>query len=223
MELKPAEGLSIPAIPLGILADERAPQQTLSWNSVIDKELGLDNYGYDSILHKVTDKSDGIKEIVIKTQPKNEDEPMYNGVMLSIGTNFDASDIIRQFETGINANDLQKFGPLSFSTSIPAEGNVFQNQDDSGHYLQLIGQQKIVFLVTETSSYGKNGFIKVQLVKPVAVRIMAVNIPSASELEIILQPTKMTTRTALNPVEPIWTASGQEFVNKYIHNLKLSN
>lgn len=223
--LSPINGMAIPALPIAIQEKEFAPQLLASWDSLIEQKKGLDNYGYDHVHNKVTHEPDGIVEIVVHSQPTDEDEPEFNGILIDIGSGFEDEAFASQIQNGLTLEDLKHSDvELNFTGDrIPAHGNAFIHGKHVDEFKKIIGEQRIIFLYqTLVPKNDPLGNVKVTLGAPVAGRIMAVRLIDGKQTEFVIQPTVIATKTAMNPALPIWAGQGAESKNKYIYNLKLN-
>ena len=167
VELRALDCLNIPCLPLAVqMEDDPEAEVKKSWNAIIERKSGHDLYSYDSVQNKLIEKPDGIREIVLRSQPKSQptaenDEDEFNMILLDLGNQFRDTNIKKQILNGVSDTEIAKsVRNLDFSDpKKPAcEGQVYLSTLDAEAIHQLVGKTKIIFLYDKNSRPGKQGF-----------------------------------------------------------------
>lgn len=208
--IRPLDVANAPAWPVGILQSSLDPK-TETWSSAIELRQGKDEFRWDSETKQVVRESDGIPEITIVV-PQDDEEG--NGLILDIGNGLLDAKINRQFLQGFSQEELEGFGGQLDLTAgpIPVTGSSNFEGSPIKMLSQHIGHTRIVLLFQGTVE-EEDEISQVDATGLVAVRMM--DISTTGKLEIVLQPTVVTTRTAIaQPASP-----GR---NPYIYKLSLT-
>lgn len=246
--LRPIDELPIPTLPLAILSQsfdeqdssaEKSPaargprsktSQTgkpkrpsvSSWGRDIEQRRGTDRFGYDASTGEVTQTSDGIPEITLRTAARSAD-PKSNAFVLALTGGLTEDSLRRQICEGWSVDDLQPLGgellfghgPLSLAGLRGVDCNVL-----SGALRKVVGQPRAVFLYDREIGDSRASVASLQISKMVAGRVMSVHELSDCECEIVFQPAVMATRSAVTSSDK--SEYGCE-KNKYVANLRLTN
>lgn len=202
--VRPFEGAPVPALPLAIWRDDPSGQRKDTWRSAIEQRRGRDDYGYDAKQHQITSGADGIPELTLKSQPRSGSNRDVNLQLLDIGTGFDEEKLARQFATGWNVGDLELWqGELRLTASQGIElASTPRLQSAERDALEaMLGEPRIVLLYSATQSVPQTQESRATCVEFVAVRVLEVRDPADGAAEVVVQPTVMTTRTALTERE----------------------
>jgi hypothetical protein len=178
---------------------------------------GKDNYGYDPDSHQVTSGADGIPELTLNSLPRSGDLRNVNLQLLDVGTAFDAEKLGRQIATGWIADDLAAWqGELRLSTSasVALTSTPSLQSAERDALEAILGEPRIALLYSIAQPIRSAREMRAICVELVAIRVVAVCDASDGAAEIVVQPTVMTTRTALTDSE------ADE--NGYIHRLTLT-
>ncbi len=226
--LKPLFTQPIPALPIAILADDVIIEQT--WNKMIENAGGKDEYRYDEIDQCIVKEPDLIPEMVLDANfhpTDNDEQKLFNVVLLDFNSKLDEKRLDRQFRDGLIEEDLKSFdGELSFlEGAIRMQGKTKFSESLLKSLASVIGQKRIVFLFSQTAAVSTDATESQQIyvIKPVCIRLMAIRVESSGELQLVVQPTIMTSRTAVMYPAPTWSEEGDEFSNRYLKKLHLSN
>lgn len=235
--VRPQPGTPVPALPLAIWWRDPAGVRPDTWENQIDLRLGTDLYGYDSVDHVVSSGSDGIPEIVLRSQAQGSQASNTNVLVVDVGAGLNDATLQRQFASGWAVDDLESLGgQLSASTAVPAVLNASPTLPaaDRDSLNSLIGQPRICLLYSATTSSNNGSSIQATCMQLVAVRIMAVREQNDGSCEVVVQPCVVKTRTALlnetspystdavilgNPTKSVTTSPG----NPYIYKLQLTH
>lgn len=246
--LRPVDELSIPTLPLAILSQaieehdstpEKSPAtrnphsknsqpakprrpSAASWVRDIEQRRGTDRFGYDASTGEVTQTSDGIPEITLRTAARSADAKS-NAFVLALVGDLTQDSLQRQICEGWSADDLQPLGgellfghgPLNLAGLRGVDCNAL-----SSALRKVIGQPRVVFLYDREIGDSQASVASLQIRKMVAGRVMSVCELSDCECEIVFQPAVMATRSAVT------SSDESEFgceKNKYVANLRLTN
>ncbi|MCG6156797.1 hypothetical protein [Rubinisphaera margarita] len=188
----------IPALPLAILANDPTGKRLDTWSSMIEEKLGPDNYSYDEINHVVVEQPDGIPEVVLQSSPLKQDPLLSNVQLLDFNNDLHEDNINRQIRQGLTQDDLRLLNnrlPAQSPFEMTALGNV-----TTPVQLALesqIGQQRLCLLYNSAAPMTVPGWTTLQCEGVVAVRILKVLPADGESATVILQPTVMTTKTAV--------------------------
>lgn len=244
--LRPVDELSIPTLPLAILSKsiewqsssaEKSPSEnhqrsnggqtrkpgqpiSSSWTRDIEQRRGMDRFGYDTLTGEVTQASDGIPEILLRTAKRSVDVQS-NAFVIGLAGDLTQDALRRQICEGWSADDLQSLGgellfdhgTLSLAGLRGVDSNVLGSA-----LRKVLGQPRVVFLYEREIGDSRSSVASLQIRGMVAGRVMSVREISDSECEIVFQPTVMATRSAVTSSEE----TGCE-KNKYVANLRLTN
>lgn len=246
--LRPVDELRIPTLPLAILSqavvkqdstsekspatrDSRStagqttkpqPPSAASWVRDIEQRHGTDRFGYDASTGEVTQTSDGIPEITLRTAARSAD-PKSNAFVLALTGDMTQDRLHRHICDGWSADDLQPLGgellfghgPLNLAGLRGVDSNVL-----CGALRKVIGQPRVVFLYDRELGDTRASVASLHISKMVAGRVMSVRELSNGECEIVFQPAVLATRSAVTLSDE--SESGSE-KNKYVANLRLTN
>lgn len=228
---RPTGQLTVPLMPVGVLSDPRGMDEH-SWEAQIDKPLsmgsnGLDQYAYNKSTRKwsqVTDGSsgDGLPEFTLRI-PMGKESEETNGCLLQIGRK-DSRTLLRQMETGLSSTDLQAMdgqlvlgwdGLLPFDIAEQPNNRALSQMIDQLEVLASSGEGRLwpLYQPGEAADQAQGQSSAGALVRGfIAARVAAVT-QTDDYLEVILQPTVLTTGTAV--VEPKMPA------NHYVGKIRL--
>ncbi len=230
--LQPLEDLTIPALPLGILSVDPFLRTEQTWQTMIETGLGGDGYRFDQSSQSILKEADGIPELVLDTKLLGSDEEseLFNVVLLDFPSPTATQDALqRQIRTGLDPQDLSTFdGRLYFEYGpVALTGAATLKESLLSSLSSAIGQKRIVFLYNESFELPKQTFQgqprhQIFALKPIAIRLMAIRVSQSGDLQLVVQPCVMTSRTVLVHESPIWSGDGQTFSNRYLCKLYLS-
>ncbi|MCH7987740.1 MAG: hypothetical protein IID46_01175, partial [Planctomycetes bacterium] len=159
-----------------------------SWDDLMLRGIGTDDYSFNSDMNTVSNGSDGIMELNIF--PGEDSElPSGNRGTVDFGDPSNSTgDIERQIVEGLNYDDMSFFP----NNEISLEGGSFEVNGDTGlsagikgELKSIIGQPRIVPLFTTVVNPGTNATYTI--VRWVGVRIMAVDF-SGKNKYVYVQP-----------------------------------
>ncbi len=245
--LRPVDDLSIPTLPLAILAKSVGEQESssekspaphgssstfrsikprrpsvASWSRDIEQRRGLDRFGYDAATGEVTNASDGIPEITLRTAVRSGDS-VANAFVLALTGDVTQDVLRRQICDGWSTDDLQPLGgellfdrgPLTLAGLRGVNCNALVSP-----LRNVLGQCRVVFLYDREVGDTRASVASLHINRMVAGRVMSVRELSDCECEIVFQPAVMATRSAVTSSEE--AEPGYE-KNKYVANLRLTN
>lgn len=202
--LCPIEGSPIPALPVGIWEVDPSGDRDDTWDNQIESRNGTDKYSFDEITHSVVPGADGIPEMVLKSMRVGQDPAKANMLLLDLGTQVDDSEVTRQFKSGISVKDLENHDGMLWL----GQGSTIDltaTPDFDGAQLQafeeMIGECRICFLYSKSVPKRQPPDVTATCTQIVAVRILAVNGTASGSCDVTVQPTVMTTRTAVLSTE----------------------
>lgn len=198
--LRPLDGSSIPAIPIAIWDVDPSRQRSDTWSVAIRSRKGSDDYGYDSQTHTVYSGSDGIPELVIRSAANLGSSRKSNVRLIDIGNGLNDANVARQFKSGLNVEDVAGFtGELLLGLGQSLTFNSTAKLDDLNYVelQKLVGERRICFLYSTALAVGELTGDQTLCTDIVAVRIMSVSSDPDGSYAAIVQPTVVTTRTAI--------------------------
>ncbi len=252
--LRTIGNLPVPTLPLAVLYDSipqavatakspvaqgkpqsKANQSTASlptWKRDIEDRRGQDRFAFDAADNTVSEESDGIPEIVLRTSSTKLSPQQTNAFLLSLSRDLTNDDLQRQVREGWSANDLEPFGgQLLFDHGfLTLSGLKGTDSGSASESLQsVIGQPRVCLLYERVEGDERSATANVRCIGLVAGRVMSVRGLSDSVCEIVLQPTVMTCRSAVVASE--LTGSTHETSNElsqfpknpYLYKLRLTN
>ena len=246
--LRPVDQSPIPTLPLAILsqslpshdsapdkssaedsshpqrgkANKAQPPVVASWMRDIEQRHGADHFGYDSATGTVTQSSDGIPEIILRTASRSGD-PTSNAFVLGLAGDLTTDHLRRHIGEGWSADDLQPLGgELMFdSGSLTLTGLRSVDCNALASPLRtVLGQSRVIFLYDREVGDANTSAASLHISGMVAGRVMSVREISSGECEIVLQPSVMATRSAVTAPS---NSDSDTPKNKYVANLRLTN
>lgn len=222
--LRPIAGTPIPAIPIAIWETDPSGQRADNWVSAIELRKGTDEYSFDSESHSVVPGSDGIPELRLHSLRLGGDPSDTNMQLLDIGNSLNAVTVTQQVKSGLSIDDLQSFNEVLYigqGNTIDFESTPKLESGEQPEFENLVGQTRICFLYSGTVPQRQQPLATATCTRIVAIRIMAVNGYSDGACDFVVQPTVITTRTAIlssefNEQQP---ANGTASLNSLTNNL----
>ena len=229
--VRPFEGTSVPALPLAIWLQDSTGQRRDTWEQQIEARHGADNYGFESSGRRVYRGADGIPEIVLRSQGRDNKSTPSNVLVIDIGTGLQAKELARQFASGWSNDDLADLGgELRVTPSHPEKfaASSELNHDDRGALDNLIGEPRICLLYSDARPNGSSSLLQATCVRLVAIRVLAIRDGNDGSCEVVAQPCVFATRTALLDVQtPYHTGLARDAsadnTNPYIYKLQLTH
>ena len=222
--LRPIDGTPIPAIPIGIWEVDPSGERSDTWVSAIETRTGSDQYSFDPETHTVVPGSDGIPELRLHSLRLGGDPSDTNMQLLDIGNSLNSQTVVQQIQSGLSVDDLQSFNGSLYvgqGTTIDFQSTPKLDSGEQPEFQNLVGVCRICFLYSGTVPQRQQPLATATCTRIVAIRIMAVNGYSDGVCDFVVQPTVMTTRTALLASEfnEPQTANGTSFSNSLTNNL----
>lgn len=246
--LRPVDELPIPTLPLAILSQsleepdsssekpvtDRGPHQQAgksskprqprlsTWSRDIEQQRGTDRFGFDTSTGEVTERSDGIPEITLRTAARSSNVAS-NAFVLALTGDLTQDGLRRQICEGWSADDLQPVGgkllfdrgPLTLAGLRGVDCNVLGSA-----LRKVLGQSRVVFWYDREVGDADASVASLHISGMVAGRVLSVRELSDCECEIVFQPAVMATRSAVTATDG--AESGCE-KNRYVANLRLTN
>ncbi|MCA9064106.1 MAG: hypothetical protein KDA96_13635 [Planctomycetaceae bacterium] len=227
-----ANGVNIPMLPF--VAEDRSSADSSSWKSCIEDGRGRDQFSWNQRGDVVESLEDGIPEIEFRLHvADNTEASSANGrdegcelqcLQFSAGTSQQpgqagASDAER-IRRGLCEADLhgQPGNLFQFPQSMTTTPVTAKSLTTMSRALADIeGQERILCLCEPAAETGadRNAGSSVQLVRPVAVRILSVRRKAKDDIRIVCQPCVLTTPTA------IMQTDRPQPENRYIWSVRL--
>lgn len=222
--LRPIQGTPIPALPLAIWQKDPAGERSDTWDVAIESRKGLDEYTFDPETHAVVRGSDGIPELRLHSLRLGGDPSDTNLQILDIGNSLNAETVSRQIESGLITDDLEAFNNSLFigqGNTLDFKSSPKMESGEQPEFQNLVGQCRICFLYSSTVPQRQQPLSTATCTQIVAIRIMSVNGYSDGACDFVVQPTVITTRTALLASEfnEPQSANGTSFTNSLANNL----
>ena len=233
---QPLAGVPIPALPLAILENAKDGDSRESWANQIEDRQGLDQYGYDERTGEITRGSDGIPEIHLRSVLRRGDPDKANVHVFDVNGSSTIDGLMGQFPDGWTEQDLPKplagfrlnEGTDEFDTVDGIHGSTPRVLEET------IGQCRILFLYENFLANGRSGAGRIEISRPVAGRVLSVEVLQDDGCKLIIQPGVMTTRTAILTDDDAGSNSdwsnrrssaddSEQVANRYIYKLQITN
>ena len=241
--LRTVDELPVPALPIAILAaavpqaspasspnnahpqnDTATPAAPLpTWVREIEQRRGSDRFAFDPSNGSVSEGSDGIPEIRLRTVSAEGRVPDGNAFFLALHGDLTINNLQRQITNGWSARDLEPLGgELSLGRgSLTLAGLRGVDSGSMGESLRkMIGQPRVCLLYDQADMAANGPVAQLHCVGFVAGRVMTVTEASAGVMEMVFQPTVMTSWSAVVAEE---NAASNVSMNPYLYKLRLTN
>lgn len=198
--VRPQEGTPVPAFPLAIWLKDPAGQRVDTWETQIEARRGPDQFGYDPVDRRVYSGSDGIPEIVLHSQARQQPSANANVLVVDLGTGLNDRALGEQFLSGWTVQDLSSLGgELRVTASTPAtlRASAELRHADREALEVLIGEPRICLLYSTATPIGNAAELQSTCVRLVAIRVLSVRDQGDGSCELVVQPCIVKTRTAL--------------------------
>jgi hypothetical protein len=228
----PGGSATIPVLPLAIPDQSQDDSPMLNagglWSQQIESGTGSDNLSWNPEQHSVENGPDGLPEITLTLSPNSAGNAPDSFVPLRFAATPPAGNVsqtVQWMQNGVTADDLKTLGlsQLAFPSTLSA--TTLSNTECTqiaawlrGH----TGQSFMVCLCSPATGAAKsqpqaadNELSTVQLIRPVAARIMASEVSAGGEVRIRLQPCVLITSTAVTSNSP------QATLNRYLYSVRL--
>lgn len=219
---RPFAGGPVPAFPMAIWERDPSDERDDTWEVQIAQGAGSDDWRFDSTLRQVVPGADGLPELVLIPMPPGGEPTDANFQLINVGNGLDDAHLVRQIESGWAVEDLVPFGGQIGLTNGPLQLECSAQAFPAGldACSRMIGQKRIVALY-ETLQPTGNGLGEITVTQFVAIRIMSVDgTPEAPRITV--QPTVVTTRTALPLMGVLASDASAELANPYIYKVSLT-
>lgn len=222
---RPGAGVTVPMLPFAILDDTTAISTTGSsttaqtqsaghWTSCIEYGTGQDAVSWNSETHCFDMGPDGIPELTCRLNcngPAGDDAL----IPLAVAAADETQSICHCIEHGLSESGLHSLGlqQLAYPSShLSAVVNRQQVAAVAAALARQTGKPLIVSLCSRSDSTAAS---TVELVRPVAVRIVRIGTGGSGELRITMQPCVLVTSTAVMSNDADAPAS------RYIYSVRL--
>ena len=207
--VRPQDGVPVPAFPIAIWWKDPTGQRMDTWETQIEARKGPDQYGYDSLAHSVYSGSDGIPEIVLRSQQRGQSAANTNVVVVDVGSGMNDQTLARQFASGWTTDDLSGLGgELSATNPGTLRASAELRHADRQALDSLIGEPRICLLYSSATAVNNSQSLQATCIRLVAIRVLAVRDQGDGSCELVAQPCILKTKTAvLNVTAPYSTES----------------
>lgn len=207
--VRPQDGVPVPAFPIAIWWKDPTGQRMDTWETQIEARKGPDQYGYDSLAHSVYSGSDGIPEIVLRSQQRGQSAANTNVVVVDVGSGMNDQTLARQFASGWTTDDLSSLGgELSATNPGTLRASAELRHADRQALDSLIGEPRICLLYSSATAVNNSQSLQATCIRLVAIRVLAVRDQGDGSCELVAQPCVLKTKTAvLNATAPYSTES----------------
>ncbi|MBS0203691.1 MAG: hypothetical protein JSS49_12370 [Planctomycetes bacterium] len=198
--VRPNDGTPVPAIPIAIWWKDPAGLRVDTWQAQIESRRGADQYGYDPIAHTVYSGSDGIPEIVLRSQQTGQPAANTNLVVVDVGAGMNDQTLARQFASGWTTDDLSGLGgELCLTPATPAtmRASAELRHADRQALDSLIGEPRICLLYSAATPVNNGQQLQATCIYLVAIRVLAVRDQGDGSCELTAQPCVLKTKTAI--------------------------
>ncbi len=223
--LRPVDDLPLPTLPLAILSE--------TWVQSIEQRRGKDHFALELSTGQVTEDTDGIPEITLRTPSLADRGVVDNAFVVTLGGDLTHQDLQRQVRVGWTVADLEPYGgelmlhsgPLSLAGARRIEAAVLAEA-----LRGVVGQSRVCLLYDRVGGDPRSTTASLRIIGFVAGRVMSVREVSNGVCEVVFQPAVMTVRSAVVAAEIVGfpsRATPEESYsaspNKYVYKLRLSN
>ena len=199
----------------------------------IEQRRGGDRFAFDRADGTVSDGPDGIPEIVLRTVSPSGKVPDGTAFVVGLRADLTHDDLQRQIVEGWSAHDLGSLGGELMLNQGPLTLAGLRGIDAGtvGEALrQMIGQPRACLLYDRAEVSSNSQVAQLRCIGFVAGRVMSATELSGNVIEIVLQPTVMTSRSAVVASE-VSGATGSSAAddscdvanNRYLYKLRLTN
>jgi hypothetical protein len=218
--VRPQDGAPIPTVPLAIWLKDPAGRRLDTWETQIEARKGQDLFGFDPVERRVYDGSDGIPEILLRSQPRGPVSSNANVMVLDIGSGLKDDTLARQFASGWTSEDLAPLGgelcvTANSPVSLRASGEL--RHGDREALDVLIGEPRLCLLYSEAQLSSSGTTWQTTCVRMVGIRVLEVRDQLDGSCEIVAQPCLVKTKTAILDVPAPYSTDGVKFVSPYIN------
>jgi hypothetical protein len=242
--LRPFAGSPIPVIPIAIWKNDPTGQRSDTWDNQIEANRGPDQWSWDEENQTVVAAPDGLPEIVLHSLRVGGDTSAPNVQLLDLGTSLKDIELTRQFQSGVGVDDLQSFaGELIIGQGVTIDLNSspeLRGTERDG-FQSLIGERRLCFVYSSATPRRQSPMAITTCTQIVAVRVLVVSDNPDGSCDVTVQPTVLTTRTAMLASENVaapantnssFTATGTiatddaagstAIANRYLYKLRLT-
>lgn len=227
--VRPLPQAPAPGLPLAIQWTDPSGRSRETWQAAIELRQGPDRFGYDPVAREVIESPDGLPELTLRFssgQDSGENAP--NAQIIDLSGEWTDESLMRQWERGWTANDLQDFGgelrlgspAKETSSSLIVEATPKLTGSDLSALESLVGSRRLA-LIFDNVQPRSRGRSRLSIRGLVAIRVLAVNERRDGNHEVIVQPTVLATRAALTEERGSDSSPGQP-ANPYLRRLVLS-
>ncbi|MGD9854443.1 MAG: hypothetical protein AB7U20_05765 [Planctomycetaceae bacterium] len=227
--VRPLTSVGVPALPLGILEDDAASHREDTWERQIVQRQGGDRFGFDETSQHVTQAADGIPEITLTVAGSAsqfsgtgaaQTQRSPNCCIVDIGNGLSEENVRRQIAEGWTAEDLADLGGQFVMDGSPApmRGSATMVADMLGGLERTIGQPRICVLYRYDGRSYTSGAEQLIATRLIAGRILSIDGEESGSVQLVFQPTVMTTPTAV-----LASAGASVDANPYIYKLHLTH
>ena len=216
--VRPLIDVPVPALPMAIWLTDPSGLRVDTWQTQIQARQGQDAYGYDSIGQRVFTGSDGIPEIVLRSQASGQKAAASNMLVLDVGTGLNDLELGRQFASGWTADDLNTFGGemcVTAATPVSMRASAELRNADRQALDTLIGQPRICLLYSAVAATGNTSDLMATCVQMVAIRVLAVADQPDGSCSVVVQPCVLKTKTAILAVSSPYSTDSVVPVSPY--------
>lgn len=219
--VRPYDEFVAPGLPLAVLDRDPAGARSDTWSAAIELRKGGDAYSYDAIHHRVDDQPDGLPELTVRSadlRASVQEVLQVNLQMIDVGAGLSDGVLVEQIEEGWGVDDLvSRGGELRFDgrpEQLPASVHVQTAPAEA--LQQVLGEARLCLLFDAFVPTG-GGRTTTRVSRLVGVRIMAARVVEPGEVELVLQPAVVATRTAI-----VSSLDGDLDANPYVYKVYVS-
>jgi len=199
--LQPTIHVSVPMLPVVLMENNEEGGNT--WSQQIEQYKGSDRYAWVRERNEIEEGPDGLPELTVVTDWSNRDISVELRP-LQFEENCTDQQMMRRFVEGITREDVQLLNREVIS--FPSLGQMDLELDCSpaAMFERVVGLPRILCLAKkqaadeEASDADSGSSVSVELMRPVAARVMNVRVLSATRVAVTLQPCVLSTVTAVH-------------------------
>ncbi len=197
--IRPFPGGRVPMLPLAVLQTAASGTGLQSWEQQIEQRTGSDQYSVDPATGRVWSRPDGIPEIILQSASRVIPSERANTHLMEVGGQPGQVNLAQQVHSGWSLDDLAAYGgQIRFNgTPVPIACSDDYDHEIEGAFGDILGQPRLVVLYHTYQAADKQRYASLTADRLVAARLMAIRSAPGGGYEFVLQPTVMSTRTAV--------------------------
>lgn len=218
---RPSAKSAVPMLPFAICNESEDGPDAGHWTRSVESGTGSDEFSWNPDLRKFENGPDGIPEISVMLRMADSELLPDSLAPLNFGgenSSASGTQLTRWILQGPELHDLQWIGrtEIAYPDSLTAIRMTAADCTECAAALRKkTGEPSVISLCRTRAGGGSDS--KVQLTRPVAVRIAAVVDDAAGSVRVILQPCVIITSSAVT------SHDRETAANRYVYSVRLVN